>query len=299
MWYKSRMNPPPRLAIQVFETMVMSVALYGSELLSPLTMTRTNKTLKEISKVQLAAYKKALGLPAKASTAFVLGEVGQLLFSDRVRQRSLIYYNKITGRINKTGLIATAVKIQSEVLNSKARTWGASIHKMVAELDLNLPTAMKDIKESILEAVVRQWQGDLSENSKLDLYRKTAPGYHTKGYLNISNKAHRSALLLFLASFHHLAIETGRRSDIPRESRFCSVCRNKVDDELHALLECPLYASARAKFIKALGIQGDLDEDNLLSHLLSTTMSFWKTFAEFCLSIQTISKAQYSITSNS
>jgi hypothetical protein len=44
-----------------------------------------------------------------------------------------------------------------------------------------------------------------------------------------------------------LAIETGRYSNIPVEQRLCSLCDlNVVENEMHVLLFCPLYADIRS-----------------------------------------------------
>ena len=47
-------------------------------------------------------------------------------------------------------------------------------------------------------------------------------------------------------SSHHLKIETGRWSRVPREERLCPC--GSVQDEIHVLLHCPLLENTRGDF---------------------------------------------------
>ena len=62
----------------------------------------------------------------------------------------------------------------------------------------------------------------------------------------------RSFLTKLRLSAHSLAtcIETDRycKPTIPANERFCKACKEKVEDEHHFLIECPIYNSARDKF---------------------------------------------------
>ena len=53
-----------------------------------------------------------------------------------------------------------------------------------------------------------------------------------------------TALCHALSSGHHLAIETGRWTKIPREDRKCLHC-DDIEDERHAFFVCPCYADCR------------------------------------------------------
>ena len=43
-----------------------------------------------------------------------------------------------------------------------------------------------------------------------------------------------------------------RYEQLPREKRTCDTCKNKVEDELHFLLECPLNEEICHNFFKKL-----------------------------------------------
>ena len=48
---------------------------------------------------------------------------------------------------------------------------------------------------------------------------------------------------------HYLPIESGCRTDIPRNLRECELC-NDLGDEFHFLFICPRFSEARKKYIK-------------------------------------------------
>ena len=48
-----------------------------------------------------------------------------------------------------------------------------------------------------------------------------------------------------LSSGHHFAVEVGRWQGVPRQDRKCPLC-HVMEDEIHALLECPKYMDLRS-----------------------------------------------------
>ena len=90
-----------------------------------------------------------------------------------------------------------------------------------------------------------------NETGKLRFYSKIVSNFVMQTYLTFNiNKYLRSNLTKLRLSAHSLAIETGRycKPIIPANERFCFSCKNKVEDECHFLIECPLYDILRDKF---------------------------------------------------
>ena len=52
-------------------------------------------------------------------------------------------------------------------------------------------------------------------------------------------------------SDHKVRIETGRhhKPSLPPELRTCFTCKDQVENEIHFIVECPLYAALREKYI--------------------------------------------------
>jgi hypothetical protein len=60
-----------------------------------------------------------------------------------------------------------------------------------------------------------------------------------------------------------LRLETGRYEQLALEQRVCFNCDNVVEDEVHVLLECPLYADIRNSLLGyARLIHNDFDSLN-------------------------------------
>ena len=53
----------------------------------------------------------------------------------------------------------------------------------------------------------------------------------------------------FRSSSHPLMIETGCHYNIDREARTCPYCETCIDKELQPVLQYPLYASLRCKYL--------------------------------------------------
>ena len=87
---------------------------------------------------------------------------------------------------------------------------------------------------------------------ELFFYRQIA-SFQSSEYLEIVNiKKFRIALTKLRVSSHRLEIEMGRWARPERiefDDRKCKLC-NKLEDEFHFVLECPLYDDIRKKYIR-------------------------------------------------
>ena len=66
---------------------------------------------------------------------------------------------------------------------------------------------------------------------------------------DIYNIKYRSALTKLRLSNHPLFIETGRHSRIERPQRLCPFCLTMIEDEIHFLIQCPIYKELRDKHL--------------------------------------------------
>ena len=82
---------------------------------------------------------------------------------------------------------------------------------------------------------------------------KTDIGFEKYLY-EVKNIEARQALTKLRLSNHTLNIERGRYTVpiTPKEQRFCPFCPDKVEDEIHFLLSCPVYRLPRHEMINAM-----------------------------------------------
>ena len=98
--------------------------------------------------------------------------------------------------------------------------------------------------------------------SKLSFYRQNRPNHGLENYIAlVNNRRHRSALTKLRCSAHRPNVETERYSRIynddangyeqlPREKRTSDTSKDKVEDELHFLFECPLNEEILHNFLQ-------------------------------------------------
>ena len=85
-------------------------------------------------------------------------------------------------------------------------------------------------------------------------------------------RLHLHSLLRFRLGAHCLGIATGRWHGLSRDARVCQWCGN-VDDEFHAVFECPALSEVRAKYVDLfVGFGG---HDNLVVSVMTAVV--WLT----------------------
>ena len=90
----------------------------------------------------------------------------------------------------------------------------------------------------------------IEETTKITLYKEiTNLEYNATLYQSFVNDELRMRITRWRLSCHKLRIETGRYTfpSIPRNERLCKIC-SVVEDELHALFQCPAHIFIRFKF---------------------------------------------------
>ena len=95
---------------------------------------------------------------------------------------------------------------------------------------------------------VQHWRTRCSLISKLQLYVDFNHDYNVAKYiLPVDIFKLRRTMSNFRSSSHPLMIEKGRHYNIDREARTCPYCETCIENELHLVLQCPLYVSLRCK----------------------------------------------------
>ena len=100
---------------------------------------------------------------------------------------------------------------------------------------------------------ISKTQGQSKQGSnKLRTYCLFKSHLQKEPYCSLQDKDLRRNMAKLRCSDHNLRIETGRREGIPAEQRLCRLCSlNKIENEEHFLLECPVYQPLRVKLFLA------------------------------------------------
>ena len=106
-------------------------------------------------------------------------------------------------------------------------------------------------KQRISDHFRQLWHDELHNSSRALFYRSISQ-FRFQYYLEIVTvNKFRTALAKLRLSSHRLEGETGRWARpiaIPFSERVCNVC-NKLEDEFHFVLECPIYLDIRKLYI--------------------------------------------------
>ena len=111
------------------------------------------------------------------------------------------------------------------------------------------------IKKIVNQKFITDWKKKLYQTDMYPIMKTYALfkfDFKIEPYLiHIKNRKYRNAMIKFRTSSHKLEIEKGRHAcpKIPVEKRLCKIC-NVIESEMHFLLHCKLYNSAREQLMK-------------------------------------------------
>jgi hypothetical protein len=140
-----------------------------------------------------------------------------------------------------------------EIGPPKHMTWCCQVQRLI--LDNAPPGVLSmyediDVKEYTMMFFKSFRAKALGDMSSMGLYYKTFKKKHVYSpYLSmVKNRHFRNILTRFRSGYHWLEICQGRYSKTPRDMRCCKICAGVIEDEQHALFDCPLYDDLREKF---------------------------------------------------
>jgi exonuclease III len=116
----------------------------------------------------------------------------------------------------------------------------------VLDFDVIIKTAEKEL----MTVEINKWHSELVKQPKLRTYRLFKTTFMNENYLlcNMSRST-RSFIAQLRSGILPLKIETGRFLNKKVEERICDYCKGEtVEDEIHFILHCPLYAFLRIIF---------------------------------------------------
>ena len=189
--------------------------------------------------------------------------------------------------------------------NASCRSWFYSVKQKLTSLNLHnycnilCPIVKYSVYEKMMSLYEHEWKQSINNvkgksgkgRNKLRRYCTYKPIFCVEKYclLKMPPK-HRSALSKFRCGVAPIRIETGRYENLKENERVCPFC-NCIEDEVHVLLYCNLYANVRQSlFDKAVSINSafpTLNDDDKLSFILSN-VSMARFSAKTCNDILNI-----------
>ena len=240
----------PTLAIKMFDTYILPILEYNCELWTNL------KPIHDIEKIQLGYLKNILGIRRQTPSLAVYGETGRFPLHVRQQIRMVNYWLKLK-QLPVSSILGKCLEIHENILTQGQNTWLGKVKHMISEhvqagQNENLNVITKSFSVNIYMKAQQNILAEINDSAqqpKLRTYKLIKTDYRIEPYLllNLSRKT-CSKIARFRTSSHNLRIETGRheRPIIPADERLCVKCNlNEVEDEVHALIDCPNNESMR------------------------------------------------------
>jgi hypothetical protein len=224
---KNNDNAPFWVKNRVLESALNSSIFYGCE--SWLTA-----NLATANTAHLKALKYLLGVRTQTCNVMVYAEANTPDAKSLIYKRQMDFIKK---RMSKTDYVGSPLEKAIRSANSQNSPMSKHL-KYVLTLDVNpAQTFRENIQHKVATASSSKLLMYKTMNPDLDYH----PMYSTNSYIE---EYKRVAVTRVRLGSHHLKIETGRWSRVPREERNCT-CGRIVQDECHVLLHCPLSQHLR------------------------------------------------------
>ena len=236
---------PTRLALKLFQSLLLPILLYGCEVWGPYIDNDCESWEKsKIEQIHVQYLKRILGCNINTSNIMARGEVGVRPLILEIINRTINYTKSIKERNTSTVFSA----FNYELCNTYTPNFTMFVSKVLPnQYDIESLSRIK-IRKKINEFYDRYWTLKLSESPKAITYTSIKNTVFLEKYLcTIENLKHKIALSRFRLSNHDLLIEKGRhmRPRLERSDRKCFLCKDKIENEIHFLTECPLYNNER------------------------------------------------------
>jgi hypothetical protein len=270
-------DPPIRTLLHLFDHLVKPIVTYGSEIWGTLStkMHNTNKDLYEtfkdweIETLHIKFCKFIIGSGKKSTNIAILSELGRLPIFYSVLISFFTYWHRLAN-IPENTLLHSAYRESVTLDKSNVNTWFTNMTHLSNKLGITLSNCVKMkistfkrlLKKKTRENFLEYWfkmkdKGCIA--GKLSTYFDLKQNFCMEKYLFLKNYDLRKIICKFRISAHNLRIESGRYERIinnegkkvilERNKRFCKMCdKNCVEDEIHSLIDCPLYSSERQTF---------------------------------------------------
>lgn len=267
------LNPNIKTSLNVFDHTIKPILLYGSEIWGIVNL--NNKKFKGTSGTHLSIdeyyknfkgeslhlkfCKNVLGLNKKAVNHATLSELGRNPLHFDIIKALLKYLYRLENLSSEFPLLKDAFLCSKNLHYKGTSSWYSSAEKLLHVFDIKEDTFIykKDkFGSTLIQSLKKKYSSDWKEvneklkDGKLVTYLSLKTHFGIEKYLNIVKYEYRKAICRFRVSSHRLMIETGRYNKIPRNDRLCKKCsENKIEDEIHFLLKCPLLNDKRAEII--------------------------------------------------
>lgn len=116
--------------------------------------------------------------------------------------------------------------------------------------EINTKWLVLSFKQKLKDQYLQNWNALVEKASSGVNYRIFKDSFEMNTYFTYLTNRQCKILTAFRTRNHKLPIETGRWSGKPLNERLCGICKNKIGDEYHYLMECDYFKDQRKLYLK-------------------------------------------------
>lgn len=267
---------PVKVAFELFDKMVLPIALYGSEVWG-------YEYSEHIESVQYTFCRRLLGLSSNVSKDVLLGETGRNPLVIHYHHRCVKYWLKIL-ELSPQRFPKACYQMLLNLHNNGRTTWATSVRNMLNMYGFNHVWVQQGVgnvdlflnvfKLRLVNHYTSNWLRNIHNSSKLSTYSSFKCELVCEQYLKVLDiRKYLVAMSRFRCSNHSLAIERGRYNGTPLEDRICLLCSEEkifLEDEYHFIISCGTYNDLREQYIQR-HITNDVQPYEAFIVLMSST----------------------------
>ena len=239
--------------LDLIEKTIEPILLYGCEVWGV-----GNTSI--IETFRLKILKQTLGLRPSTPSYMVYGEIGKLPLKYTIDKRIISFWGKIVNSTECTlSVVLYRSMLQNEELQNNNKVWSNYVRDLLNKTGFGYvwvrqkcqKTDINKIKNRIEANGEQSMYGDMAKNNsnKGKQYKHLKPKWEAEHYLSVLDQRKLKALIRFRTANHKLPVETGRYTNTPIEHRSCGHCPRSIGDEMHYVLECPVFNEYREKYV--------------------------------------------------
>ncbi len=249
-------NLPSSIILDMYQSMVVPILLYGSEIWG-----YENCNIGLLEKLQIKFLKHLFRLSKSTMTNMIYGETGIYPLRVLIKMRMIRFWSTlISCNTHKYSSKLYSVLHNLYISNLYSSKWIQSIKDILIETGfdcvwesqsfLNRENLCKNVSHILKDQFHQEWKQALNQSNKCLYYVNFKTSFCRENYISQLPDVYVINLFKFRCSNHKLPIEIGRYSGMPRQNRICKECNLDVlGDEFHFIMECPKYKQLRDDYL--------------------------------------------------
>ena len=252
---KSRkLNLPVDILLQLFDSMVAPILLYGSEVWG-------YEDNSIIESLYLSFYKMILKVKKSTPSCILYGELGRYPVDVFIKSRMIGFWKRIVcGKKDKISAVLYSLLYNLHITDNFHSKWICKIENILNECGMSEHWLSQNVSQSaplsflvktrLCDQYKQTWNDEIFISPKCINYRIFKTQHGLEKYFSVLPADLWRAFCHFRCLNHKLPIERGRFWGVERDDRICDLCSmGKLGDEFHYIFECAFFNTERKKLL--------------------------------------------------